>query len=89
MFWRGFTTRGAQASMLVGTAAALLLIYLSPTIQIGILGGKSALFPLANPGLVSIPLSFLVGIGVSLAAPESSAAARFAEVEHRLHLGQD
>ena len=39
MFWRGFTTRGAQASMLVGTFSALLLIYLSPTIQIGVLGG--------------------------------------------------
>ena len=87
MFWRSFTTRGAQASMLVGTASALLLIYLSPTIQIGILGGKSAMFPLANPGLVSIPLAFLVGIGVSLASPEPAAAEKFADVEHRLHLG--
>jgi cation/acetate symporter len=89
MFWRHFTTRGAQASMLVGTASALLLIYLSPTVQIGVLGGTSAPFPLTNPGLVTIPLSFLVGIGVSLAAPEETAAARFAEVEHRLHLGSD
>src|SRR3970040_1320245 len=32
--WRRFTTRGAQASMLVGTASALVLIYLSPTIQV-------------------------------------------------------
>ena len=38
MFWRGFTTRGAQASMLVGTVSALLLIYLSPTVQVGVLG---------------------------------------------------
>jgi Na+(H+)/acetate symporter ActP len=30
IFWRGFTTRGAQASILIGTASALLLIYLSP-----------------------------------------------------------
>jgi cation/acetate symporter len=87
MFWRGFTTRGAQASMLVGTGSALLLIYLSPTIQVGILGGKTAMFPLANPGLVSIPLSFLVGVVVSLATPEPTAAGKFAEVEHRLHLG--
>jgi cation/acetate symporter len=87
MFWRGFTTRGAQASMLIGTGSALLLIYLSPTIQVGILGGKTALFPLANPGLVSIPLSFLVGVVVSLASPEPTAVDKFAEVEHRLHLG--
>jgi cation/acetate symporter len=89
MFWRGFTTRGAQTSMLVGTASALLLIYLSPTIQIGVLGGTSALFPLTNPGLVTIPLSFAVGIVVSLMTQEPSAIAKFAELEHRLHLGHD
>jgi cation/acetate symporter len=87
MFWRRFTTRGAQASMLVGTFAALVLIYLSPTIQVGVLGGTSAPFPLANPGLVSIPLSFAVGIVVSLLTPEREAIAKFEEVEHRLHLG--
>src|SRR5512143_2356822 len=61
IFWRRFTTRGAQASMLVGTASALLLIYLSPTIQVQILKHASAPFPLKNPGLVTIPLSFVVG----------------------------
>jgi cation/acetate symporter len=89
MFWRRFTTHGAQASMLVGTGASLLLIYLSPTIQVGILGAASAPFPLSNPGLVSIPLSFAVGILVSLASPEPSAEAKFADLEHRLHLGSD
>ena len=89
IFWRGFTTRGAQASMLVGTASALLLIYLSPTVQVGVLGRAGAWFPLTNPGLVTIPLSFFVGVVVSLASPEPAAAARFAEVERRLHLGDD
>ncbi len=89
IFWRGFTTRGAQVSMLVGTASALLLIYLSPTIQVGVMGGTSAPFPLTNPGLVTIPLSFIVGIVVSLLSPEATAVAKFAEVEHRLHLGHD
>jgi cation/acetate symporter len=88
MFWRRFTTRGAQASMLVGTFSALLLIYFSPTVQIGVLGGTSALFPLTNPGLVTIPLSFVVGILVSLLMPEPEAAAKFAALEHRLHLGE-
>jgi cation/acetate symporter len=89
MFWRPFSTRGAQASMLVGTASALALIVLSPTVQVGILGNASAPFPLTNPGLVTIPLSFAVGIAVSLLAPEPDAAAKFAELEHRLHLGHD
>ena len=73
IFWSRFTTRGAQASMLVGTLSALALIYFSPTIQVGVLHRASAPFPLRNPGLVSIPLAFLVGIVVSLAAPEREA----------------
>jgi cation/acetate symporter len=89
MFWRRFTTRGAQASMLVGTFSALLLIYFSPTIQIGVLGGSSAPFPLSNPGLVTIPLSFAVGIIVSLLSAEPSAVAKFVEQERRLHLGDE
>jgi cation/acetate symporter len=89
MFWRRFSTRGAQASMLIGTASALLLIYLSPTVQVGIMGRPSAIFPLTNPGLVTIPLSFLVGIGVSLLTPEPGAIQKFAELEQRLHLGID
>jgi cation/acetate symporter len=87
VFWRAFTTRGAQASMIVGTVSTLLLIYLSPTIQIDILKQPTAWFPLRNPGLVTIPLSFLVGIVVSLMAPEPEAARRFSEVEHRIHFG--
>lgn len=88
MFWGRFTTRGAQVSILVGTFSALLLIYLSPTIQVGVLAGTTALFPLSNPGLVSIPLSFAVGIAVSLLWPEPAAAAGFEQLEHRLHLGE-
>jgi cation/acetate symporter len=88
MFWRGFTTRGAQASMLVGTMSALLLIYLSPTIQVGILGRPTAPFPLTNPGLITIPLSFATGIVVSLLTREPDAVARFEALEHQLHLGE-
>ena len=89
IFWRGFTTAGAQASMLVGTASALVLIYLSPTIQVGILGHATAPFPWRNPGLVTIPLSFVVGVGVSLLFPEKEASEGFSEVEKRVHLGPE
>ncbi|WP_223637060.1 sodium/solute symporter [Corallococcus sp. EGB] len=87
MLWKGFTTRGAVASMLTGSISAVVLIVLSPTVQVELLGNASALFPLKNPGLVTIPLSFVVGWVVSLLAPEAEAAARFAEVEHRMHVG--
>lgn len=87
MVWRRFTTNGAVASMLVGTLSSLLLIYLSPTIQVTILKHSSALFPLKNPGLITIPLAFLVGIVVSLLTTERRAEERFNEVENRIHGG--
>src|SRR4029450_8164690 len=77
IFWSRLTTAGAQASMLVGTGAAVLLIALSPTIQVDILKHESAWFPLRNPGLVSIPLAFVVAIGVSLLKPVATAAETF------------
>ena len=87
MLWRRFTTNGAVASMLVGTFSSLILIYLSPTIQVTILKHTSAPFPLKNPGLVSIPLAFLVGIIVSLLRSEQKAQEKFAEVENHIHVG--
>ncbi len=88
VFWRRFTTRAAAASMIAGTVASLVLIYFSPTIQIGLLGAASAPFPLRNPGLVSMPLAFAVAVIVALASPEPEAEARFEEVAHRAILGE-
>ena len=50
MFWRKFTTRAAQMSMLVGTASSLLLIYLSPTIQIDVLKNTTRVVSSAQSG---------------------------------------
>jgi cation/acetate symporter len=87
MFWRGFSTAGAVASMVVGTASAVLLIYLSPTVQMDVLKNASAAFPLRNPGLITVPLSFLTGWAASLLWPDAEAARRFTEVEHRALMG--
>jgi cation/acetate symporter len=89
MFWRGFTTRGAQASILFGTIATLGLIWMSPTIQIDLLGNKTAYFPYRNPGLFTIPLAFVVGIVTSLLAPEPAAHEGFDKLEHQIHLGEE
>ena len=89
MLWRRFTTNGAVASIVVGTLSSLVLIYLSPAIQVDILNNTSALFPLKNPGLVTIPLSFIVGIVVSLLSAEQLAEEKFAEVENRIHMGSE
>jgi cation/acetate symporter len=73
--------------MLVGTIGALVLIYLSPTVQVDILRHESAWFPLRNPALVTMPLSFLVGILVSLFAKRPEEATGFDALQHRMHLG--
>jgi len=87
IFWKRLTTAGAQISMITGTVSTLLLIYLSPTIQLDILKHAEAWFPLRNPGIVTIPLSFVVAIGVSLLRPVPSEERRFVELERQLHLG--
>jgi cation/acetate symporter len=87
MSWKKFTTNGAVASMLVGTFSAVVLIFLSPTVQVDLLKNTEAFFPLKNPGVITIPLSFVVGVVVSLLFPEREASARFDEVRHRMHVG--
>ena len=89
IFWKKFTTNGALWSMVFGTVSTIVLIYFSPTVQIDILKNTSALFPLKNPGIVTIPLSFLVGIVVSLLKAEQSAQDKFAIVEERVHFGAE
>ena len=89
MFWRPFTTRGAQLSILAGTIATLVLIWMSPTIQIDMLGNKTAYFPYRNPGLFTIPLAFIVGIVTSLVAPEPAASEGFDKLEAQIHLGEE
>ena len=71
LFWRKFTTQGAVWSMYGGLAAAILLIVFSPVVSGAktsmIPGANFALFPLSNPGIVSIPLAFFLGwLGTTL-----------------------
>ena len=89
IFWSRLTTAGAQASMVIGTVSALVLIYLSPAIQVDILKHTEAWFPLRNPGIVTIPLSFLVAVVVSVMRPVESEERRFVELERQLHLGAE
>jgi cation/acetate symporter len=87
IFWRRYTTAGAVTSMVLGTVSTLVLIYLSPTLQMDILKHPSAWFPLRNPALVTMPLSFLSGILVSLLTANREEAAGFDGVARRMHLG--
>jgi cation/acetate symporter len=54
-----------------------------------VLKHEAAWFPLRNPGVVSIPLAFVVAIVVSLLRPVPDEARKFAALERRIHLGTD
>ncbi|WP_144182553.1 solute symporter family protein [Elioraea rosea] len=91
VFWRRCTTAGTVASMVAGTSAALLLIWFSPTVQVDILGRSLAdvLVTLKNPGIISIPFAFAVGIVVSLLTTDRAADEGFAGLSRRMVLGAD
>lgn len=88
LFWKNFNTTGALWSIYGGLASCLLLIVFSPAVS----GAKSSMFPnsdfswfpLANPGIVSIPLAFVLGIvGTRVGRRKLEDAAKQAEMEVR------
>ncbi|MEU3448285.1 cation acetate symporter [Streptomyces thermolilacinus] len=91
LFWHRFTTRGAVWSVYGGLIPAVLLVALSPVVS----GGPGALlpgvdfhvFPLQNPGVVSIPLGFLAGWLGTVTSPEPPDEAKHAETEVRALTG--
>jgi cation/acetate symporter len=92
LFWKRFSTTGALYSMYGGMGIALILVILSPAVSgtpASMLPGVDfALFPLANPGIVAIPMSFLLGVIGTLVGPrDDDADARFAEMEVRALTG--
>ena len=86
LFWKNFTTRGALMSMYGGLASSLLLIIFSPVVS----GSATSMFPTAsfawfplnNPGIVTVPLSFFLGWLGSVTSKEHNAA-KYAEMEVR------
>ncbi|MBC7589691.1 MAG: cation acetate symporter [Salinibacterium sp.] len=87
LFWKRFTTRGAVWSMYGGLISAIVLIALSPVVSgtptSMIPGANFAIFPLSNPGLVSIPLAFFLGWFVTILDKRLEDPAKQAEMEVR------
>jgi cation/acetate symporter len=75
--------------MALGTAGTLALIYLSPTVQVDVLKHADAWFPLKNPALVTMPLSFAAGVIVSLLTARRGEAIGYERVRRRMHLGAE
>ncbi|HTF50959.1 MAG TPA: cation acetate symporter [Pseudonocardia sp.] len=88
LFWKRFNTTGALYSIYGGLITSVVLIVFSPAVS----GTATSMiksanfhwFPLSNPGLVSIPLSFLLGVvGTLVGRRERGAEAGYAEMEVR------
>lgn len=87
LYWRRFNTRGALWSMYGGLISTIVLIVFSPAVSgtatSMIKGADFAWFPLANPGIVSIPLAFILGIVGTLTSPDDEDPTIAAEMEVR------
>jgi cation/acetate symporter len=55
--WRRFNTTGAVTGVLVGVVSSIALVIMSPGVWPGP-DSEGSPFPLANPGIISIPLGF-------------------------------
>lgn len=98
IFWRRFTTEGAVGGLATGLISSLALIAIGPSIM-GVDGPNVAaaarhliqhapLFPLENPGIVSIPLGFAgAWIGTMTSRMDDNAESRFLELEVRANTG--
>ncbi len=100
MFWRRFNTRGALWSIYGGLISAVGLVVFSPVVSgkgIDPNTGKNlsllpadidiSWFPLENPGIVSIPLGFLLGYLGTITSKEPAAEERYTELEVRALTG--
>jgi cation/acetate symporter len=76
LFWKKTTAKGIAASIVVGITASLGLIAFSPELYtLYGLNPLDAPIPFSNPGIVSIPLSFITLIVVSLLTQKKAKAA--------------
>jgi cation/acetate symporter len=91
LFWRRFNTGGAVCGLAFGLAGSIVLIVLSPSVMgtgPGALIHHEPLFPLKNPGILSIPLGFLGAVlGTLLTRAQPGAEAAFAELSVRANTG--
>ncbi|MEU7145469.1 cation acetate symporter [Nocardia sp. NPDC046473] len=87
LFWKRFNTTGALFSMYGGLISTIVLIVFSPAVS----GTASSMlpgsdfdwFPLSNPGIVSIPLAFVLGVVGTFLGKDDENPAKAAEMEVR------
>jgi cation/acetate symporter len=79
LFWRGTTKQGITASITIGMLSSLAWILLSPQCFKDVYGidPTKSIIPFSQPGLVTIPLGFVVLVAVSLATGSRERARGF------------
>jgi cation/acetate symporter len=82
LLWRRFNTAGAVSGMAVGLVSSIALIAVSPSFL-----GASALFPIENPGIVSIPAGFLGAVLGTLASRDRTSEEKYTELLVRANTG--
>ncbi|WP_225882336.1 solute symporter family protein [Streptomyces aureocirculatus] len=88
LFWKRFTTQGALWSIYGGLTTAVVLVLFSPVVSGNektsmFKGVDFHWFPLENPGLISIPVGFLLGWLGTLLSKEEPDKEKYAELEVR------
>jgi cation/acetate symporter len=87
LFWKRFTTQGALWSIYGGLFTAVFLVLFSTVVS----GEPTSMFPgvdfhwfpLRNPGIISIPVGFLLGWLGTLLSKEEPDTGKYAELEVR------
>jgi cation/acetate symporter len=97
LFWPRFTARGALWSIYGGLISSVVLIIFSPVVSGAPAGATPSLisdphinfafFPLDNPGIVTIPLAFILGWLGSVTDQHPADPARFARMQVRALTG--
>ena len=98
IFWRRFNTAGAVMGLATGLVSSIVLIFIGPSIMTvdaptvaaaaRHLIQRPPIFPLENPGILSIPLGFLGAIlGTLLSVRDPDGEEKFAELQVRANTG--
>jgi cation/acetate symporter len=83
LVWRRFNTLGAVCGLATGLAASIILILIGPSLKFV----NPPIFPLENPGIVSIPLGFAGAVLGTLFTREPESEDRFDELLVRANTG--
>jgi len=91
IYWKRFNTSGAVWGLIFGLLGSIVLIFIGPSIM-GVDGkhfiNHAPLFPLENPGILSVPIGFAGAIlGTLLGGREAMAEHKFTELQVRANTG--